>query len=107
MKPKPAISLLPLVLCILISAFLGWVDSRPHWNDTGITVCAVFLSAFLFGVFGQGRPWLYALILGSGVFLFNAILHHVYSPAVAFAFSFAGAYTGFFIKWFFRKVVKE
>jgi len=94
---------LSLCICIIISLFIGWMDSRPHWDDTGITVCSVLFSAFLFGAFGVGRPWLWALILGSGVFLFNVVLHQTYAPAVAFVFSFAGAYAGYFFKRFFRK----
>ncbi len=94
---------LVLGICIILSIFIGWMDSHPRWDDTGITVCAILLSAFLLGVFGGGHPWLWAVILGSGVFLFNAVLHQTYAPAFAFVFSFAGAYAGFFFKRFFRK----
>ena len=40
------------------------VDSRPTWDDTGITAAALFASAALAAIVAGRRPWLIALLVG-------------------------------------------
>ena len=50
----------PRLLLFLLAATAGfliaYIDSRPHWDDTGITVAALVLSSFLLGAVSPPRP---------------------------------------------------
>jgi hypothetical protein len=89
---------------ILISAALaagatiGWIDSRPRWDDTGITVGLVFLASALFGAVEPEHPWLWALATGLGVPLWNILTQGNYASGVALLIAFAGAYGGTYAK---------
>ena len=59
------------VAAAAIGAVVGYVDSRPTWDDTGITVSLILLtSAMVAGLSGR-RPWLWALLIGAWVPLFE------------------------------------
>jgi hypothetical protein len=53
-----------LAAAIAMGLAIAWVDSRPHWDDTGITAGSLLLSAGLLGLMGPRRPWLWALGIG-------------------------------------------
>jgi len=42
--------------------------------------------------------WLWALIIGGFILVFDSILHGNYSSVAAFIFAFAGAYIGSFFR---------
>ena len=51
----------------MIGVVIGYVDSRPSWDDTAITVSLILLtSAMVAGISGR-RPWLWALLIGGWV----------------------------------------
>ena len=55
----------PLIAAAIVGVTMAWVDSRPSWDDTGITVAAITLaSAILAGIAGR-RPWLFALFVSA------------------------------------------
>jgi hypothetical protein len=59
-----------------IGLMLGYLDSRPSWDDTGITATLLLLgSAMAAGLSGR-RPWLWALLTGIWIPLFE-----VWGPA--------------------------
>jgi hypothetical protein len=59
------------VLAAAIGLAIGYVDSRPNWDDAGITVSLILLtSAMVAGLSGR-RPWLWAVLIGAGVPLFE------------------------------------
>jgi hypothetical protein len=77
---------------------IAYVDSRPHWDDAGITAGFLLLGAGLFGLVGPQRPWLWALGIGIWIPL-HGILHAWTPGAFAgglaiLAFPMAGAYAG-------------
>ncbi len=52
------------VAALAIGLSIGYVDSRPTWDDTGITVGLILLaSAVTAGLSGR-RPWLWAVLIG-------------------------------------------
>lgn len=55
----------PLLLAS-VSAGLGiaWIDSRPHWDDAGITAGLLLLASGVLGMLGPRRPWLWGLAVG-------------------------------------------
>ena len=42
-----------LVAALAIGGGIAYVDSRPNWDDTGVTVAAILLVT---GILGRGRP---------------------------------------------------
>lgn len=44
-----------------------FVDSRPNWDDTGITAVALIFAAALVAFLGRRQPWLWALLVGAWV----------------------------------------
>ena len=79
-----------LVLALLIA----YVDSRPNWDDTGITAVAIFASCGLWGVLGPSRPLLWAMVIGAWVPAFGITSAGNYGSLLALVFAFAGAYAG-------------
>lgn len=52
------------VAALVIGLAIGYVDSRPTWDETGITVSLILLaSAMTAGLSGR-RPWLWAVLVG-------------------------------------------
>jgi hypothetical protein len=43
---------------------IGWVDSRPRWDDTGVTAFALLAAAAATTAVARRRPWLIALAVG-------------------------------------------
>jgi hypothetical protein len=76
---------------------IAYVDSRPTWDDTGITAFSMLIAAGLLGFFGPQRPWLWALGVGAFIPL-HAIMANPSSGSVAMLvvllFPLAGAYGG-------------
>jgi len=50
---------------VAAGASVAWVDSRPHWDDTGVTATAILMTSALFGASEPRKPWLWALAVGS------------------------------------------
>lgn len=83
-----------LVGALALGALVGWVDSRPGWDDTAITVGALLLLSAAFGAAGPRRAWLWALALGAWVPLLEIPTGQGPAPLVALAVALAGAYLG-------------
>lgn len=55
------------VAAVVIGLGIGYVDSRPTWDDVGVTVSLLLIaSAMVAGLSGR-RPWLWAVLVGAGV----------------------------------------
>ncbi len=88
-----------LVAAAAIGLLIAYVDSRPGWDDTGVTAAALLAAGCILGFAAPRRPWLWGTAVGistmaeaasgasgagSGIFLFLLIL----------SFPLAGAYAG-------------
>jgi len=80
-----------------LGLLIAYVDSRPSWDDTGISAGALMIAAGILGLIGPRRPWAWAL----GVGIWIPALAMVRSPApgtlgmlLVLVFPFAGAYLG-------------
>ena len=80
--------LLWCLLATLSGIAIAWNDSRPAWDDAGI-------SAFL--IFSQ-KPWIIALVAGIWIPLFSFVSTHNYGGLLALIPGFIGAYAGFLIR---------
>ncbi len=95
-----------LFAAVIVGLAIAWVDSRPHWDDSGITAGALLLSAGVLGLIGPRRPWLWALGIGvwvPGYIVVGQIASHTITLAsasylVILAFPMAGAYAGMAIR---------
>jgi hypothetical protein len=95
-----------LFLAVMIGLAIAWVDSRPHWDDSGITAGALLLSAGVLGLIGPRRPWLWALGIGvwvPGYIILRQVASHSITPGsasylVILAFPMAGAYAGMAVR---------
>jgi len=85
---------LTLTLSIVFGCIISWVDTRPNWDDTGITVGLILISTMICGGLNPSRAWLWALIVGGIIFVTNMILHGNYGSVIALAIAFVGAYVG-------------
>ena len=87
---------------LVLGLAIAWVDSRPHWDDAGITAGSLLLSAAVLGMMGPRRPWLWALAIGIWVPLCMIADHlaahtvtlRTAGSLVILAFPLAGAYAG-------------
>jgi hypothetical protein len=86
--------LAPTMIAIACAITIAWIDTRPNWDDTGITVGSIFLSAAFCGALAPSRAWLWALILGGTVFGADVLLHGNYESVAAVVVAFIGAYAG-------------
>jgi hypothetical protein len=80
-----------------------YVDSRPTWDDTGVTAGLLFLSAGLLTLLGFRRPWLMGLAVGiwlPGYYLFRS---HDPLMLIVLLIPLAGAYIGWGIRLGLRK----
>jgi len=95
------------VIVLSLSAIAGlaiaWIDTRPNWDDTGITVMMVLCAATLFGYFTAQKPWLTALAVSIWLPIIEIISTHNTASLVAVIPGFIGAYFGYFIKGKMRR----
>lgn len=74
---------------------IAWVDSRPGWDDTGITIGALLIATLLAGL-ARIPPWL-AVLLTAGPLLV-AELPRGTGVLLAVPFALAGAYGGAWLR---------
>lgn len=84
---------LPL-LSLVTGAAITWIDSRPTWDETGITAGMLLITAGVFGFLGPDRPWLWALLLGLWIPVLGIVLTGNYQTLLAPVMTFGGAYAG-------------
>src|SRR3954453_21120188 len=81
-------------IAVVFGALLGYVDTRPGWDDTGVSALAVVVCAGLLGALAPRRPWLWALLVGGWLPALNIVLHGNYGALLAMPFALVGAYGG-------------
>lgn len=85
------------VLACLTGLLIAYVDSRPTWDDTGVTAFAMLLSAGIFGMAAPRRPWRWALAVGIWIPLYAFVRHPstgALAMVVVLIFPLVGAYAG-------------
>jgi hypothetical protein len=87
-----------LLAGLAVGTALGYVDSRPLWDDTGVTALAVLVSTFVLGALAPQRPWATALAVGIWIPVFGIVGRGNYGSLLALAFAFAGAYGGMLLR---------
>lgn len=80
------------LLAVGLGGLIAYVDSRPNWDDTGITAGLIFLVCFVCTVLFPQRPWLWALAVGVWVPIVAIMTSQNYGALLALAVAFTGAY---------------
>lgn len=100
------------ILAVLTGLFIAFVDSRPGWDDTGITAGAMLLSSGLVTLLGYRRPWLIALAIGLWTPLYETYLSHnfrlpgvILFPLFILLIPAIGAYAGWAVRLGIRKTL--
>ncbi len=82
---------------------IAFVDSRPTWDDTAITVAALLVCGVIIGLLIKRRPWLYALALGLWLPLWEGIASRNFTILIVLIFPFIGVYAGWALGWGMRR----
>ena len=83
------------VLAIGAGLAIAVLDSRPGWDDTGITAALLVLAAFASAAISGRRPWLWALLVGGWVPLVETLGSGQASALLALLFAAGGALAGY------------
>ena len=86
------------ILALALGALITYVDSRPSWDDTGVTAGAVLAASCVLGFLGPARPWMWALALGIWIPAIGIARAHNYAALLALAVAFVGAYGGMAVR---------
>ncbi|HVZ49144.1 MAG TPA: hypothetical protein VG916_10195 [Gemmatimonadaceae bacterium] len=73
---------------------VAWIDSRPRWDDTGVTVGLLVLLAATCGMLVPRHAWRWALAVGLWIPLHAIVTRGDFLMLVVLAFPFIGAYVG-------------
>jgi hypothetical protein len=87
-----------LVIALAIGGLIAYIDSRPNWDDTGVTAAAIFLVCGTLGAAAPSRPWLWALAVGLWIPVLGITMTRNYGTLLALPFAFVGAYSGMAIR---------
>lgn len=95
-----------LGVAIMSGLFLTYVDASPNWDDTGLLVIGLVLTAGLFTALGHTRPWLIALAVGLWIPLRYIFLNQDFSMLIVLLFPIIGAYAGWAIRLGIRRTFR-
>jgi hypothetical protein len=88
-------------IALMVGFAILFVDSQPHWDDTGITVFALLACGGIIGLLSGKRPWLFALAIGLWLPAYYIITRQDFSMLITLLFPLVGAYAG----WLVRRVL--
>jgi hypothetical protein len=91
---RGALDRIMLLLAAGIGTAIGYVDSRPTWDDTGITVGVIVLTAATLAAVRPRSAWLVGFCVGLPVVLFNLAAHGGVASVAALAIGLVGAGLG-------------
>lgn len=87
-------ALIAIAIATAIGILIGWADTRPAWDDTGVTAGALLLAALVLSWIRPGSAFPIAAALGLPAPLMHAITHRSPGSIFAVALSTAGAAIG-------------
>jgi hypothetical protein len=83
---------LVLVLSIAFGSIIAWIDTRPNWDDPGVTVGLILIATMICGGLSPSLAWLWALLIGGIVVESNILIHDNCQSVVALFVAFVGSY---------------
>jgi hypothetical protein len=85
-----------MIAALLAGVVIAWIDSRPTWDDAGISAGLVLLTTGLFTVLGV--PPLAAMLLVSGPLVLVALLAGNAAALLALLVAAVGAAGGLLVR---------
>jgi hypothetical protein len=76
---------------------VAWIDSRPGWDDTGITAGLLLLAAASIAALAGRRPWLWALLVGAWTPAVEMMAGGSAASLIAIGFAAVGAMGGWLL----------
>jgi uncharacterized membrane protein len=86
-----------LGLSIGLGLLIAWIDSRPTWDDTGVTAAMILVVAAIIGYIYPKQPVIWALTVSAWIPMWGIIHTNNYTSLLALLFGFVGAFLGYFI----------
>jgi len=84
-----------LIMTVAVALAIAWLDSRPSWDDAGITALLLFLTAAGSAISGVSW-WLSCILAGTPIVLWE--LWTGPGVLIAIPFVLAGGLAGFFLR---------
>lgn len=91
---KPGIAAV-LLLAVIAGGAIGYFDSRPSWDDTGITVFAVILVSLFLSALQPRAALVVGVAAGVPVLVMNRIASGSWAALPVVAFALLGAGLGY------------
>jgi hypothetical protein len=79
---------------LVLGGLITYVDSRPNWDDTGVTAMAILVATGVLGFVDPSRPWLWAVAVGLWIPALGIVQSQNYGSLLALLIAFVGAYAG-------------
>lgn len=86
-----------LAIALVGGLAIGYVDSRPSWDDTGVTALSLLFVGGIGAVVAGRAPWAVAALGGIWVALFELSSLGSGGPLAALVFSGIGAAIGWLV----------
>ncbi len=83
-----------VALALGIGLAVGWIDSRPAWDDAGVTAGLLVVGAALVAAIDGRRAWLWTLLVGAPLALIEVPATGSAAPLVGLLFAAIGASIG-------------
>jgi len=83
-----------MIAAVMFGLLVAYVDTRPTWDDTGITVFSLLLGGGIIGLLAQKRPWFFALAVGLWLPLWTILKSHDLAMIILLVIPFFGVYAG-------------
>src|SRR5262245_56589403 len=77
-----------------VGLLITYIDTRPYWDDTGVTAALLLVASGTLGFLGPDGPWLWALVVGIWIPLIGMVRSHDYLMFLPLTVTFLGAYVG-------------
>ena len=88
-------SLIAGALAVIGGLAIANIDSRPGYDDTGVTAVLLISVAAIAAAIGGTRPWLWAVLVGAWTPIFEISSGGSTGSLLALAFAGAGAAVGY------------
>ncbi|HEY2917025.1 MAG TPA: hypothetical protein VGI98_07415 [Candidatus Limnocylindrales bacterium] len=86
-----------VVAALVVGSGIGLLDSRPTWDDTGVTVALLVLAGAIFAAVDGRHPWGWALLVGAPLAIIEVPASGSLAPLAGVAFAAVGAAGGWLL----------
>lgn len=88
-------SVVATTIALVVGVGVAFIDSRPGWDDSGVTAVTLLVGAAIAAAVSGRRPWLWALLVGIWTALLEIPGSGTIDSILALAFAGVGAAIGF------------